>query len=68
MPGIADDIYTSKTYHSDKCRQIFNKDGKRLMSSLKHIHIWSIHPKAYSLLKKDHWNFLLFTNNYWMFS
>lgn len=68
MPGIADDIYISQTYHSDKCRQIFNKDGKRPMSSLKDIRIWSIRPKAYCLLIKDHWDiFLVLTNNYRIF-
>lgn len=62
-------IYISKTYHSDKCRQIFNADGKKPMSSLKDIHIWSIHPNSQSLLKRDHWGiFLVLTNNYWMFS
>lgn len=41
MPEIADDIYIiSKTYHSDKRRQIFNKNGKR-----------PIYPKGYSYLK-----------------
>lgn len=45
-------IYISKTYHSGKCRQIFNIDGKKPMSSLKDIRIWSIHPKSFRVFSK----------------
>lgn len=68
MPWIPDNIFISKTYRSDPCRQIFNTDGKSSMSNLKNIHIRSIYPKASTFLKKDHWDvFLVLTNNYWIF-